>query len=91
MFTSGGMLEPDRNLKIFWGLIEGGTAAVLLLAGGLNALQTASIASAFPFMFVICGMIYSMFKSFDREVKGVYKYDDKGVVAPAAEGETTGA
>ncbi len=91
MFTSGGKLEPDRTLKIFWGLIEGGTAAVLLLAGGLGALQTASIAAAFPFMLVICGMIYSLFKSFDREVNGVYRYDEKGEVAPAVEGDVTGA
>jgi len=33
-----------------WGILLGGFAAVLLVAGGLGDLQTASITSAFPFM-----------------------------------------
>lgn len=69
MFTSGGELDPSAGLKITWGLIEGAVAVALMLAGGLNALQTASIISAFPFMFVIFAMAISIIKVFREEFK----------------------
>lgn len=70
MLTSGGDLEPKPGLKIFWGLTEGSVAAVLLVAGGLGALQTASIVAAFPFMIVMIFMCVSIVKAFNKEVQG---------------------
>lgn len=69
MFTSGGELNPTGGLKITWGVIEGAVAIALLLAGGLNALQTASITSAFPFMLVMFAMSVSIIKAFRGEFK----------------------
>jgi choline/glycine/proline betaine transport protein len=51
--TSGGAEEPPVWQRIFWALTEGAVAATLLLAGGLEALQTMTIASAFPMIFMI--------------------------------------
>lgn len=51
--TSGGKKEPPVWQRIFWAVTEGVVAAVLLLAGGLEALQTMTIASAFPMIFLI--------------------------------------
>jgi glycine betaine transporter len=67
MLTSGGSQEPTRKLKATWGILLGGVAAVLLVAGGLGALQTASIASAFPFMLVMLVMCYSLIKGFSQD------------------------
>ncbi|HHX49984.1 MAG TPA: BCCT family transporter, partial [Clostridia bacterium] len=67
MLTSGGDLEPKPGLKVFWGITEGAVAAVLLLAGGLGALQTASIVSAFPFMIVMILMCVALVKAFAQE------------------------
>lgn len=53
IITSGGSPEPPTWQRVFWAITEGVVAAVLLLAGGLGALQTASIASALPFAFVL--------------------------------------
>lgn len=39
--------------RIFWAVLEGVVAAALLLAGGLGALQAASIASALPFALIM--------------------------------------
>jgi len=69
MFTSGGDLNPKAGLKITWGVIEGAVAIALLLAGGLSALQTASITSAFPFMLVMFAMTVSIIKAFRGECK----------------------
>jgi choline/glycine/proline betaine transport protein len=45
----------------------GAVASVLLFAGGLNALQTASIAAALPFSFVLIMAIYGLCKSLYAE------------------------
>lgn len=67
MLTSGGDLHPKTGLKVTWGVVEGAIAAVLLLSGGLTALQTASIAAAFPFMIVMFFMCYAMYKAVKME------------------------
>ncbi len=41
--TSGGHPNPPVAQRAFWGISEGAAGAVLLFAGGLNALQAASI------------------------------------------------
>ena len=53
---SMGSDNPPRKFRIVWGLGEGFVAAVLLLAGGLKALQTASIAAALPVSVILLMM-----------------------------------
>ncbi len=48
MVTSGGNPNPPVANRVFWGISEGAAAAVLLLAGGLKALQAASISAGLP-------------------------------------------
>ncbi len=48
MVTSGGNPNPPVANRVFWGVSEGAAAAVLLLAGGLKALQAASISAGLP-------------------------------------------
>ncbi|WP_079203538.1 BCCT family transporter [Pseudomonas sp. CC6-YY-74] len=55
--------EPPRKFRIIWGMGLGAVAAVLLLAGGLKALQAASIAAGLPFSIVMLMMIYGLMKS----------------------------
>ncbi len=61
--TSGGAKEPPVWQRIFWAVTEGVVAASLLLAGGLEALQTMTIASAFPMIFLILIGCVGLFKS----------------------------
>jgi choline/glycine/proline betaine transport protein len=55
--------DPPKMFRIIWGLGEGFVAAVLLIAGGLAALQTASIAAAFPISFILLAMTWGLLKS----------------------------
>jgi choline/glycine/proline betaine transport protein len=48
MITTGGNPNPPVANRIFWGISEGAAAAVLLLAGGLQALQAVSISAGLP-------------------------------------------
>jgi len=65
--TAGGREDGPVWQRVFWALSEGGVAAVLLLAGGLTALQTASIASALPFSVVMLLVAYGLYASLKRD------------------------
>lgn len=51
--ASGGALHTPAWQRVFWACSEGIVAGTLLLAGGLSALQTMTIASALPFSIIM--------------------------------------
>lgn len=53
--------------RIFWAVSEGVVAIVLLLAGGIGALQAAALASALPFTIIILVMALGLYKSLSVE------------------------
>ncbi|WP_444999972.1 BCCT family transporter [Halomonas mongoliensis] len=59
--------EPPARFRVFWGVVIGLVAAVLLVAGGLTALQTALIAAALPLSVVILVMTAGVLLSLFRE------------------------
>ncbi|MFG1481683.1 BCCT family transporter [Halobacteriovorax sp. HFRX-2_2] len=61
--ASGGKQEPPVWQRVFWAVTEGVVAAVLLHSGGLEALQTMTIASAFPMIFLLLIAVYCLIKS----------------------------
>lgn len=63
--------NPPQRFRIVWGLGEGFVAAVLLLAGGLKALQTASIAAALPVSVIMLLMTYGIVKSLNEDSSAV--------------------
>lgn len=77
MITAGGDENPPVHQKIYWAFMEGIVAAVLLVAGGLKALQTASITAALPFCFVMLAMMLSLFKALQKEKIQIYHGPDK--------------
>ncbi|WP_280432803.1 BCCT family transporter, partial [Nocardia brasiliensis] len=60
--TSRGALNPPSWLVVTWGILMAGVAAVLLVAGGLGALQTATILVALPFVLVMLALCWSLLK-----------------------------
>jgi len=58
MVTSGGNPDPPVAQRAFWGIAEGGAGAVLILMGGLEALQSASISGGLiqSVLLVACGV-----------------------------------
>ena len=65
--TSGGKHDVPRAQRIFWATTEGVVAALLLYGGGLNALQTAAIATGFPFAVILVVMCYTVYRGLDNE------------------------
>ncbi|MEU4114343.1 BCCT family transporter [Kitasatospora sp. NPDC028055] len=60
--SSRGSLHPRTPLVVVWGVLMGGVAAALLLAGGLTALQNATILVALPFVVVMLLLCLSLVK-----------------------------
>ncbi|WP_115561808.1 BCCT family transporter [Xanthomonas arboricola] len=63
MLTSKGEEESPVSQRIFWALLVGGIAVALLIAGGLESLQAATIASALPFTIVMILMCWGLLKA----------------------------
>ncbi|WMT87386.1 BCCT family transporter [Pelagibacterium sp. 26DY04] len=59
--AAGGRTDTKAVQRLFWCVVCGATAALLMLAGGLEALQSATIASALPFTVVMLVLVWSMF------------------------------
>ncbi|WP_084639558.1 BCCT family transporter [Geitlerinema sp. PCC 9228] len=66
--TSGGKLDSPAPQRVFWATMEGVVAAVLLLGGGLNALQTAAITTGLPFAVVLLVMCFSLNRGLNTEL-----------------------
>ena len=80
IIASGGNPSPPTATRIFWGVLEGVLAAVLLLAGGLQALQTGAITIGLPFCILILFMCVSL-------ILGLRKDPAMQAAAALAQGE----
>lgn len=58
--AAGGETQTSTGQRVFWCVLEGLVAASLLLAGGLGALQSATVASALPFTFIMLALLWSL-------------------------------
>lgn len=54
--------EPARWIRVFWALLIGTVAVTLMFGGGLAALQTLSVITGFPVMFICIIIALSLFK-----------------------------
>ena len=62
MMSTGGQANPSARVKVIWGLLVSGIAISLLLAGGVKAVQTATIVFALPFTLVIVLMAVALWR-----------------------------
>lgn len=63
MMSRGGDPNPPARTKIIWGVLVAGIAISLLLAGGIDAVQTATILFALPFALVIVLMVIALWRA----------------------------
>ncbi|MBP2280497.1 choline/glycine/proline betaine transport protein [Psychrobacter sp. PL15] len=73
MLTAGGDTNPPKIQRLFWAIMEGLIAAILLAAGGLSALQAAAIVAGLPFALVIFVMMYALLRGLSRDRLILYR------------------
>lgn len=66
-----------RVQRVFWAITEGAVASVLLLAGGLNALQAAAVVAGFPFAVVCLFILIGLFKALRWDTLMVYRHNQR--------------
>ena len=71
MIASGGDPDPPRSHRVFWAVAEGVVAAILLLAGGLGALQAGAISTGLPFTLVLLVVMVGLWKGLHGERQGL--------------------
>lgn len=77
MMSSNGNLQPPLAKKVAWGAIQSTAAAVLLVSGGLEALQRMAIVAALPFTLVMVLMVRGLLKAMRYEVR--HEWSDRRV------------
>lgn len=73
--TSYGSMDPPKYAKYVWGVLMSAIAGVLLYAGGLEALQTASLIAALPFTLVLLLMVAAIVRLLRHEPLPIRKAD----------------
>jgi choline/carnitine/betaine transport len=79
MMTTGGKARPSTINRIFWGVVLGMTAAILMILGGTgsaNTLQQAAIITGTPFAFVCFLAMCSLIRDFGSRYGRVLLQDE---------------
>ena len=66
--SGGGKLDLPVPQRVFWAIMEGAVAAVLLLGGELSTLQTAAVCTGLPFAVVLLLIIYALYVGYSQEL-----------------------
>ncbi|ESR23875.1 BCCT family transporter [Lutibaculum baratangense] len=66
--AAGGREDAPVAARVYWAVLEGVIAALLLLAGGLTALQTMTLISALPFVIVMILLVYGLLKGMNADM-----------------------
>lgn len=85
MLTAGGDTNPPKIQRLFWALMQGLIAAILLAAGGLDALQAASIVAGLPFALVIFVMMYALLRGMSRDRLILYRNQQRYITDESAD------
>lgn len=89
MQMSKGAYEPTFGMKITWGAFVAMLAIVLLLSGGLKAVQTASIVAGSPFAIGIGFMVWSLLRSLKIEYAKECLTDQNREAKPSLQSKNT--
>jgi len=92
MMTTGGKAKPSTINRIFWGVVLGMTAAILMILGGTgsaNTLQQAAIITGTPFAFVCFLAMVSLIKDFSANYDQVLLQEETVLYGSSEESRAT--
>jgi len=67
IMTAGGKTNPPTIQRIFWASIQGVVAIALMLHGGLECLQAATLVAGLPLTVILLAMLFSLKKGLKEE------------------------
>jgi glycine betaine transporter len=86
MLTTGGEQEPSTINRVIWGFLIGALASLLMVVGGVDALQAAAIITGGPFAIItLLAAASTVFAFGNREA--VFLREEDGVSVPGSAGD----
>ncbi|HYZ06075.1 MAG TPA: BCCT family transporter [Rubrobacter sp.] len=82
--STGGPQEPKRWIKLSWGAAMAAIASILLVAGGLGALQSGSVLFGVPFAFIMVAMCMAFYMHLRSEARSERRGDEDVPLTPSA-------
>jgi glycine betaine transporter len=82
--STGGPQEPKRWIKLSWGAAMAAIASILLVAGGLGALQSASVLFGVPFAFIMVAMSVAFYMHLRSEARSERQGSEDAPLTPRA-------
>jgi len=79
--ASGGAEDTPRWQRVYWCVLLGATATLLLVAGGLGALQAATLLAALPFCFIMLMLAIGLVRQTNADLAGITLGDDAPAVS----------
>ncbi len=90
--SENGTIEPRRWNVVFWGVVTGAAAAIMLVAGGENALQglqSVTIVASLPFLLVMIAMVVALMRDLHNDPRIVRgRYAEMAIDQAVVEGVT---
>jgi glycine betaine transporter len=84
MLTTGGEREPSTINRVIWGFLIGALASLLMVVGGVDALQWAAIITGGPFAIItLLAAVSAVFAFGEREA--VFLREEDAVSVPGSE------
>ncbi|MDQ2052678.1 BCCT family transporter [Natronolimnohabitans sp. A-GB9] len=86
MLTTGGAEQPSTINRVIWGFLIGALASLLMVTGGVDALQQAAIITGGPFSVIALIAVVAMIVSFGNH-RPLFLRDEDDVSLPSLEPE----
>ncbi len=80
MMTTGGKEDPSSINRIFWAVLQGVVASILMVIGGVEALQSAAIITGGPFAIVCLLAVLGLIKTFRSEAGSVLLQEETTLI-----------
>jgi choline/carnitine/betaine transport len=76
MMTTGGKKHPSAVNRVFWAVLQGAVASILMVVGGVRALQSAAIITGAPFAIICLVTTLGLIRSFQQDYGTLLLQDD---------------
>ncbi|MEA5388030.1 BCCT family transporter [Haloarculaceae archaeon H-GB2-1] len=77
MLTTGGKENPSSLNRIFWGVLQGLIAAILVVLGGASALRSSVIITGAPFAVVCLASLFVFVRKLGADHRSVLSHGDE--------------
>ena len=74
--AAGGAEETPTWQRVYWCVLQGVAAALLMLAGGLSALQAATLVAALPFAIIMILLAWGLYRGMRADLLGIAPVPD---------------